>query len=543
MMKKQENLTDKIVLAGAKIKSPTPDDINALKRQFLRLEKGHKQIPTASELLKSYHKLVSDNKLKANPGLERSLTKRAIRTLSGVSIITTLTKPFSCPGQCIYCPNDPQMPKSYIADEPAAARALALKFDPYEQVARRFEALEKNGHPTDKVELIVKGGTWNAYPINYQYWFILRCFQACNGAGRNLKINSNTKLEKLQELLLQAQKEDVKAKHRIIGLTLETRPDFITEKTVQIMRELGCTRLELGVQTTDDKILQLIKRGHDVEKTKRAVALLRRYGYKIDFHLMPQLPGSTPQKDLEMLLAIFSDSDYRPDMLKIYPCTVIENSELYEMLKAGQYKPYSDKQLIKVLKEFKKQVPRYVRISRLIRDIPSHHVKAGNLTTNLRQILQAEMTAEGTECQCLRCREVGHQVNTEKLARLKNKLFIEKYTASGGQEYFLSIEDLGRTTVFAFCRLRVDPTGIYPAYIRELHTYGQMLSIGKKNSRDSQHKGMGKKLVQEAEKIARKNRCDKLAVISGVGVRNYYRKLGFELDGTYMVKRLKKYGK
>jgi len=526
------NIEEKIILACYQKQPETHATLNNLKRQILRANKVAK-MPTSTQLLQAYHKLVKQNKVKAKATLEILLQRRAVRTLSGVAIVTNLTKPHPCPGQCVYCPTEERMPKSYISDEPAAARALALRFDPYDQTKRRLEALAKNGHPTDKVELIIKGGTWNSYPINYQYWFIGRCFEACNGAKKS-KLDEKMKLEELKKELIKIQKKNELAKHRIIGLTLETRPDFINKTTIMQMREMGTTRIELGVQHTDDKINALTKRGHDAATAIRATELLRHYGFKVDFHLMPQLPGSTPQKDLKMLREIFSNPQYRPDMIKIYPCTVVANSELYEWVKANRFQPYSDQQLIKVLKEFKSAVPYYLRISRLIRDIPSHHIKAGNKITNLRQVIQEEMAKEGKKCHCLRCREVGHQKNID-WKKIKIKLFTDIYEASGGTEYFLSFEDSKRAVVLAFCRLRLDPRGIYPAFIRELHTYGQLVAIGKNQKKASQHKGLGKKLVQTAIKICRQNKVPRLAVISGVGVRDYYRKLGAKLDGNYMV--------
>jgi len=544
-----DKLAEKIILRAVKIKKPTMEALDVLKRDFLRVNKTVKDIPKKSDLLAVYHNLLRKNKIKKSITLEKLLTKRAVRTLSGVSIITVLTKPFPCPGKCIYCPNEKSMPKSYISDEPAAARALQLKFDPYEQVARRIESLQKNGHPTDKIELIVKGGTWNAYPLNYQYWFTLRCFQAANMSLRAKRSNlmgsprpfgSRDDIIKLKKDLIIEQKKNEKAKHRIIGLTLETRPDFINEKTIWQMREQGCTRVELGAQTIDDKILKLIKRGHDAQTIKNAMRLLKLYGFKVDLHLMPQLPGSTPNKDLKTMKEIFDNPDYRPDMIKIYPCTVVKNSELYTWLKKGKYKPYSDKKLLETLITFKTIVPRYVRISRLIRDIPSHHIQAGNKITNLRQVIQDEMKKRHLKCNCLRCREIGHQTGLQSTDHgLQNpKLFIEKYQASEGTEYFLSFEDKNRNVVFAFCRLRIDKNGLFPAFIRELHTYGQSLQISAKNKKESQHKGLGKQLVAEAEKICKNKHTDALAVISGVGVKEYYKKLGFKENKTYLVKKL-----
>ncbi|MBU0546456.1 radical SAM protein, partial [Patescibacteria group bacterium] len=343
------DISNKIILEALKTKPQSADELNKLKRQILRLHKSD-GIPNSAQLLKSYHKLLARKRVKRSKYLEHLLIKRAVRTLSGVSIITVLTKPFPCPGECVYCPNEKIMPKSYISDEPAAARALMLGFDPFEQVARRIEALENNGHPTDKIELIVKGGTWNAYPVEYQYWFILRCFEASNRKNQNAKIkmqNDNLKFKiiDLKKNIIKAQKKNETAPHRIVGLTLETRPDHITEKNIWIMRELGCTRVELGAQTTDNKILKTIKRGHDAKEIARAAKLLKRFGFKVDFHLMPQLPGSTPAKDLKMMQEIFANPDYRPDMIKIYPCTVVENSELHNWFKKGKFKPYSDRKL------------------------------------------------------------------------------------------------------------------------------------------------------------------------------------------------------
>ncbi|TSC84640.1 MAG: elongator complex protein 3 [Parcubacteria group bacterium Gr01-1014_13] len=540
-------------------------DFGEVLRTILRQTKNAQiNIPTKPELLKSYHKLLKQHKIKKSPALEKMLMRRAVRSLSGVSIITVLTKPFPCPGKCIYCPTEARMPKSYLADEPAAARALGLAFDPYQQVSQRIQALTTNGHPTDKVELIIKGGTWNSYPIKYQYWFIARCFEACNDAKfENSQVDEMFSLDDLRKLSFKIQKINEKSKHRIIGLTIETRPDFINKGTVAAMREMGTTRIELGVQNTNEKILDITKRGHGIAAVKHATKMLKDYGFKVDYHLMPQLPGATPATDLKMMLEVFDNSDYRPDMIKVYPCTVIKTSELFDWLKRGEYKTYSDRELINMLKKFKAKVPGYVRISRLIRDIPGHHIQAGNTMTNLRQVIQAEMAKEGLKCKCLRCREVGHQ-HFENGVTHKPKLFIDEYEASGGKEYFLSFEDANRDVVYAFCRLRVlskdkvvkdkiikglpsegisaaalDAMG-YPAFIRELHTYGQLINIGKKSKGASQHIGLGKKLIAEAEKICKKNKAYQLAVISGVGVREYYKKFGFTLENTYMVKNLKR---
>ncbi|MFA5128290.1 MAG: tRNA uridine(34) 5-carboxymethylaminomethyl modification radical SAM/GNAT enzyme Elp3 [Patescibacteria group bacterium] len=558
------DIREKIIYKLLKKVPKTADDFSSVLRNEMRGRKSGEDLSRKIDLLRVYHAMLAKGKIKKSLALEQILTKRAVRTLSGVAIVTVLTEPHECPGQCIYCPDEKEMPKSYISDEPAAARALSLQFDPYRQVSERIKTLTKNGHPTDKIELIVKGGTWNAYPPDYQYWFILRCFEAAN----NVKGTKKGNVEKIRKILQLAQKKNEIAKHRIIGLTLETRPDHVhpvksgeagsplakfnrvNEKNILIMRELGCTRIELGVQTIDDKILKLIKRGHDASETIRATELLKNYGFKVDYHLMPQLPGSTPAKDAKMLAEIFDNPAYRPDMIKIYPCTVVKHSPLYKWVKSGKFKPYSDKKLIELLINFKTIVPRYVRISRLIRDIPGHHIVAGNTMTNLRQVIQAEMARRGLHCNCLRCREVGHhEVESYKVHKVKSKLFVDKYEASNGTEYFLSFCAQGasasggeddRNVVYAFCRLRLNKDGLYPAFIRELHTYGQMLKIGAKSAKDSQHKGLGLKLIKEVEKICKKNKIQKLAVISGVGVRGYYRKLGYKLENSYMIKDLTK---
>ena len=521
-------------------KNITRDKIDSLKRVYVA--KSPTPFPNTAELLQEYRRLLKLHQIKPSPALEKILQKRSVRTLSGVAVVTVLTKPWSCPGKCVYCPQEVDMPKSYLKSEPAAQRAYFNNFDPYNQVFSRLSMLYANGHPTDKVELIVKGGSWNSYPWNYQMWFIKECFRACNDFPRKTK--KNTAAINLAKLVIQQNKNET-ARSRIVGLTLETRPDLITLITVEQMRLLGCTRIELGIQHTDDKILKLIKRGHTLEQAKKASELLRHYGFKLDFHLMPQLPGSTPAKDFKMITEVFADPDLKPDMIKIYPCSVVKHSELFTWYKKGLYKPYPDKKLIEMLIKIKAEIiPRYCRISRLIRDIPATDIMAGNKVTNLRETIQKEMKTRGLACPCLRCREIGHQKNIfingiQKKQTSSVKLFVEKYAASGGQEYFLSFEDTKRQVVYGFCRLRIDKNGIYPAFIRELHIYGQLVKIGGKRKGASQHIGLGGRLLTEAEKICQRQKIKKLAVISGVGVRGYYKKLGYKLEETYLVKELK----
>lgn len=498
-------------------------------------------LPNKTQLRKRYDALVRAGKVKRTPLLERLLTRRHVRSMSGVAIITVLTKPFPCPGKCVYCPTEAIMPKSYLSNEPAAMRALINKFDPHRQIMMRLRALTDNGHPVDKIELIVKGGTWSAYEWKYQQWFIKRCFDACN---QFIKEGSRRKPRKAARTLKEAQDLNEKAGQRIIGLTLETRPDWISLREVKRLRALGCTRVELGVQSTQDDVLELTKRGHDVQSVRDAGKLLRNAGFKVDYHMMPQLPGSTPKRDYDDVKTLFDDPDFRPDMIKLYPTVVVPLAELHDWWKRGDYKPYSDEKLIETMIRMKSElIPPYCRISRLIRDIPSTSISAGNAVTNLREFIQQKMRTRGLHCKCLRCREVGH-VAPEKRTR-KPELFDLSYEASGGEEHFLSFEDKKHEVVFAFCRLRLPSEVALPelegaAFVRELHTYGHLVPIDAKKKSASQHKGMGKKLMRRAEEIAREAGFTKMAVISGIGVRDYYRKLGYRLSGTYMVKSLQK---
>ncbi|MFC1639095.1 elongator complex protein 3 [Patescibacteria group bacterium] len=494
-------------------------------------------MPPVRELLAAYRAAVRRDSSLRDRRLESFLVKNRVRSLSGVAVVTVLTKPFPCPGRCVYCPTDRRLPKSYLPDEPAAMRALAKGFDPQAQVTQRLSALVANGHPADKIELIVKGGTWSSYPRGYQREFVRRCFDACSDFAAWRRRESAT--------LRDAHRRNERAGHRIIGLTLETRPDSVTPEEIAHLRELGCTRIELGVQSLDDKRLRLIRRGHDTAAVRRATRLLKDAGYKTDYHLMPQLPGATPASDLRELREVFADPDYRPDMLKIYPCTVIEGTELHRWWKEGRYRPYPNGRLLDVLVRAKADVPRYCRLSRIIRDIPSPDIVAGNRNTSLRQVVSREMAERGLRCACLRCREVGRQ---PELLGAQPVAFDDTYESAGGEERFLSLEDESRTAVFAFCRLRL-PGGqesLYEripeirgaAFIRELHTYGHLVPIDTRRRGAAQHRGHGKRLMAEAERIAREAGFERMAVISGVGVRGYYRKLGYRLRGTYMVKRL-----
>ncbi|MDD4289908.1 MAG: tRNA uridine(34) 5-carboxymethylaminomethyl modification radical SAM/GNAT enzyme Elp3, partial [Patescibacteria group bacterium] len=469
--------------------------------------------------------------------LEKFLITRVTRTISGVTPLTVLTKPYNCPGTCIYCPKETDMSVSYLSNEPAAQRAKGLKFDPYNQVQYRIKALEVNGHTVDKIELLVLGGSWNAYTRKYQNWFISRCFQGANDYPKN----NNKKEYSLEKML----KQNENTEYRIIGVTLETRPDLINEKELIAMRHQACTRIQFGVQHTNDEILKKVKRGHKQKDIIKATKLCKEIGLKVDYHLMPDLPYSNPKKDYKMFRDIFENTDYRPDQIKIYPCVVTREAKiLYKMFRERSYVPYTKNELLDLLVDVKsKLIPYYVRINRLIRDIPKESIVGGNDITNLRQNIEREMKLRHLKCKCIRCREIK-----DKEIKLKDiKLFVEKYSASNGTEFFISYENYERNKLYGFLRLRFNKDKAKNIFselkncsiIREIHVYGKLVAHDKKaNTSSTQHIGFGKKLMQEAERISKESKYKKIAVISGIGVREYYRKLGYKLEGEYMTKKL-----
>jgi elongator complex protein 3 len=536
----------------------TRDDLAEAKREISKKYKIGSLLN--SQILEVYRDLKKKGKLPR--GFDENLwdgllRKRSIRTLSGIAPVAVLTKPYPCPGHCAYCPNEPGMPTSYLPNEPAVMRAVKCKFDPYKQTVLRLNSLENNGHRPNKIEIIVIGGTWSFLPDKYQYWYILNCFRAANDftkLRKNKSIGSylemaadsknqilksvinklktpylqNLSLGALKSELLKEQKKNETAEYKIIGITLETRPDYINEKELRQMRELGCTRVEIGVQAPDDEILKLNKRGHGVAEIASACKALRDFGFKITYHIMPALPGSTPERDLEMFKMLFTDSRFQPDQIKFYPTVVTQGSLLYRWWKAGKYQPYTDQELQKLIIDCKKVVPKYVRIIRLIRDIPGESILAGNKITNLRQILQQQ----GVKCDCIRCRESKETTYVKDF-----KINIQKYEAADGVEYFIGADSSDDKTLYGFCRLRLSQNSLVaPAIIRELHVYGELMPVG--HEKKTQHQGLGKMLLLEAEKIAISAGAKKMAIISGVGVRGYYRKTGYKLKDSYMVKTI-----
>jgi len=476
---------------------------------------------------------------------QQLLRAAPIRSLSGIVAVTVLTKPYECPGNCLFCPNQKGMPKSYLKNEPAAARAHALKFNPYLQVKKRIESLEAQGHDADKIELIILGGTWTYYPKQYQSWFIRRCFEAANSINEKEKKNVRRTSDNLDgrnknKTLIEVQKNNEKAKHRIIGLTIETRPDYIDEKEIVRLRKLGVTRVEIGAESTDEKVLEFNNRGHGVKETVLATKLLRDAGLKINYHIMLDLPGSSLKKDEAMLQTIFSDERFQPDWIKLYPTSVLETAPLYKLWKEKKYKPYTKQQLKDLVIRIKLKIPPYVRITRLIRDIPLPDIVAGSEVSNLRQIIHDEMKAKGLVCNCIRCREIKGGVYDKEI-----ELIRREYDAAGGREIFLSFEDKKRKHLYALLRLRLPSSNKHyikeisgATLVRELHTHGDVVSLDAKEKNASQHKGLGKKLMKEAEKISEEKGYKRIAVISGIGVREYYRKLEYKLEGTYMVKSI-----
>ncbi len=499
-----------------------------------------------SDILKAYRQLLVSRLITRNEVFESILRKRSVRTISGIAPVAVLTKSYPCPGTCAYCPRQEDVPVSYLSNEPAVMRAIRCGYDPYKQTMLRLAALENNGHQPEKIELIVIGGTWSYLPKKYRYWFILNCFKAANDYSRFRKTllslgdgeeafkaaiksfySQSLAQKKIEEYLKLEQIKNESAKYRLIGVTLETRPDYINKEEVDSMRELGCTRVELGVQAVDDKILALNKRGHGVQAVADATALLKQYGLKITYHIMPALPGSNPRKDLSMFKLLFTDERFQPDQIKFYPTVVTEGSLLRKWYAEGKYQPYSDKTLQSLIIKCKAVVPKYVRIIRLIRDIPGESIIAGNRITNLRQV----MSQQGVACNCIRCREA-------KDGRVSEfKINQQIYNASSGKEYFLSADSFDGKTLYGFCRLRLDAISpIATAIVRELHVYGELAPVGGEGK--VQHRGLGKQLLKEAEIIARQQGAEKIAVISGVGARGYYRKLGYRKIDGYMVKKL-----
>jgi len=485
--------------------------------------------------------------------IKEFLKRKPVRTISGVAVIAVMTSPALCPhGVCLPCPGGPnsafKSPQSYMGREPAAMRAIQHEFDPYAQVKSRLSQLKEIGHDVEKVELIVMGGTFSARNLDYQEWFIKRCLEAMNDFTTKewrknaWKIGKSIPYIPLEEV----QKANEKADIRNVGITFETRPDWAAEEHVDEFLKLGGTKVELGVQSVYDFVLTRMQRGHGVAEVVRANQILRDSAFKVGFHMMPHLPGSDSKLDLRGFKKLFEDSRFRPDYLKIYPTLVTEGTPLYKLWEAGDYEALSDEEAAELIADVKGILPKWVRLQRIQRDIPAHQIFAGVRKSNLRQLAEEKLREKGGKCRCIRCREVGHTgLRGRKVNEKDIELTVETYEACGGIEHFIAFEDLAADVLIGFTRLRFPFAPYRPelqeaALIRELHVYGSMVPVGKgAKQTDWQHRGYGKELLEQAENIARENGYEKLAIISGIGAREYYRKFGYTLDNVYMSKILR----
>jgi len=463
------------------------------------------------------------------------LRVKPTRSLSGIAVVAIMPPPSKCPGKCIYCPGSllpgTKTPKSYTGKEPATMRAIAENFSAEKQVKSRLRQLEEAGHGIGKIELVVMGGTFLAAPLHMQQRFMLSAINAA----------SNSKASDLEK----AKKAAEKSKTRITGITFETRPDFCGQKEIGRMLSFGGTRCELGVQTIYDNVYSKINRGHCIADVINATALLKDSAFKVCYHYMPGLPNVSMQEEKKAFREIFSNPSFKPDNLKIYPCLVIEGTRLFEEWKKGDYQEFSTEKAVKLLSYAKSIAPRWLRIMRIQRDIPAQLISAGVKKSNLRQIVQEEMKNHGKKCHCIRCREAGLQRLAEEQPDFTQaEMLVEKYDASNGKEFFISLEDGKKDCLFGFARLRIPGSPfrkeISPgtAIIRELRVFGLPLPLHERKQDSMQHKGLGKELLKKAEEIALDSGSKKLLVISGLGVKPYYYSLGFKQDGVFASKQL-----
>ena len=535
-------------------KISTRRDLEVRKRQLCRELKLSRFMSNADILeyaSEEEKELVSD-----------TLKKKPTRTKSGVAIVAVMCHPHKCPhGRCLYCPESDIAPPSYTGEEPAALRGRMFEYHPYVQCFNRLAQLKKIGHPIDKVELIIMGGTFPSRDLCYQEWFVSQCLKAMTDFG--LILDNNAEFEINKKLIREFEKDVVKtyppndyvliediqranenSKVRCVGMTFETRPDYCKKEHINRMLDFGVTRVELGVQTLSDKLYEKVKRGHTIADVIESNQLLRDSAIKVAMHMMPGL-FVRQKEDLKMFKQLFSDENFKPDMLKIYPCLVTKGSEIYDMWQEGIYRPYNDEEAVDLIVEIKKILPKWVRTMRIQRDIPSTLIEAGVQKSNLGELVYNKLYENHINCQCIRCREIGHKKTNENYALEDFRLFKESYTACGGEETFISIEDKNEESIAGFLRFRIPSQNTFrpeitdkTALIRELHVYGNMIQIGDKNPSIGQHTGFGEKLLMEAENLAIDNDKDEIAIISGIGTRNYYRKFGYERKGPYMAKKL-----
>ena len=531
-------LAKKIVLKLTKDSESSSEELDEKKLKLIRnkLTKENGGIlPKNLELIQAYRELLDKGKIKNSPQILKVIQKRKVRTLSGIANITVLMKDMGCPGQCIYCPTEKGMPKSYLSNEPAMMRAVRNEFDAYKQVKTRLKGLVAQGHSVSKIDIRIAGATWSAYPTDYQEEFLKGIYLALNEGSGTIDTHESRDTShetRLEDLI----KENETSECRCVGLWIETRPDWVNEEEVRRWRSYGITGVELGIQTTDDNVNEFVKRGHGIKESIQATKLCRNAGLKVCYHLMPNLPTATMESDLKSGRELFENEGLRPDYLKIYPTMVIPNSRLAEMLKKDSsiHTAYTDEELMELIAGIKKHVPEYCRIIRVIRDIPAESVIAGTKQSNLRQVMQRN----GVECRCIRCREIQD-------GQIKNyELRVKNYKANDGEEFFITIDESEKDKLIGLCRLRFPDKTIFEelkgsAIVRELHVYGRQQSLSDEGIKsDTQHLGFGRQLMDKAEELAKEAGYKKIAVIAAIGTREYYRKLGYELEGTYMVKQL-----
>lgn len=465
--------------------------------------------------------------------LQKALVRKPVKTASGVAVIALMPKPYACPhGRCSYCPGgiEYNSPNSYTGREPSTQNAIANSYDPKKQILDKLEHLIAYGHDSTKLELVIVGGTFLFMPRSYQIDFIKSCYDALNGFD--------------SKDLESAKKNNEKANFRNVGFTIETKPDYCKKEHVDWMLEYGVTRVEIGVQSLHEKVYEIVNRGHTYKDVIESFEISKDAGYKIVAHMMPGLPSMTPEEDIDDFKKLFADPQLRPDMLKIYPTLVLEDTPLYATYKEGKFTPYSDDEMVRVLTEIKKIIPRWARIMRVQREISSDQIIAGPKLGNLRQIVQQNLKKQNISCKCIRCREAGLSEGTINMDDIK--MHRENYDSSGGNEVFLSYDD-SHDKIFGFLRLRKPSSSAHRSevtsnscIVRELHVYGRSLKIGERENDTIQHSGLGKNLMSEAEKISMEEfDAKRLLVISAVGTREYYRKLGYTQLGPYMSKDLR----
>jgi len=465
--------------------------------------------------------------------LQKILLKKPVKTASGVAVIALMPKPYACPhGRCTYCPGGIEFntPNSYTGKETVTISSIKNGYDANIQITSKLNQLHIFGHDTTKIELVVVGGTFLFMPKDYQENFIKSCYDALNGfPSPNLEI---------------AMENNQKAKNRNVGFTIETKPDYCKKEHVDLMLSYGVTRVEIGVQSLHERVYKIVNRGHNYNDVIDSFQISKDSGYKIVAHMMPGLPTMTPNEDINDFKKLFNDSNLKPDMLKIYPSLVLKNTPLYNDYLEKKYKPYTDEEMLHVLTEAKKMVPKWVRIMRIQREITPGEIQAGPKAGNLRQIVHKRLKDEGFSCKCIRCREAG--LSRKNMPSELLKLGKEEYDSSNGRETFISFDDEDET-IYGFLRLRKpselahrDEITSNSCIVRELHVFGKSIKIGEHEENSIQHSGLGRKLMHEAEKISKESfDAKKLLVISAVGTREYYKKLGYSLDGPYMSKQLR----